>query len=301
MEPEVKKHAAVVIGGANMDICGSPCGILIAEDSNPGVVSVKPGGVGRNIAHNLCLLGLEVSLVTALGGDMFSAGLIDSCRALGMDMSMTRCMPERRGSTYLYITDETGDMRLAVSDMDVTTCITPEWLSGHIARINRAEAVVIDANLSAGCIEYLAANCTAPMYADPVSTVKAMKLKRILPRLRAIKPNAIEAAALTGEQEPERAARALLQAGVEQVFISLGSEGILAAQGESLIRLPCENRPVVNTTGAGDAATAAIVWAGVHGLDLASAAAAALRAGAITAACPDTNSPDLRLTMDGDA
>ena len=301
MEPEVKKHAAVVIGGANMDICGSPCGILIAEDSNPGIVSVKPGGVGRNIAHNLCLLGLEVSLVTALGGDMFSAGLIDSCRALGMDMSMTRCLPERRGSTYLYITDETGDMRLAVSDMDVTTCITPEWLSGHIARINRAEAVVIDANLSAGCIEYLAANCTAPMYADPVSTVKAMKLKCILPRLRAIKPNAIEAAALTGEQEPERAARALLQAGVEQVFISLGSEGILAAQGESLIRLPCENRPVVNTTGAGDAATAAIVWAGVHGLDLASAAAAALRAGAITAACPDTNSPDLRLTMDGDA
>lgn len=301
MESEVKKHAAVVIGGANMDICGSPRGILIAEDSNPGVVSVKPGGVGRNIAHNLCLLGLEVSLVTALGGDMFSAGLIDSCRALGMDMSMTRCLPERRGSTYLYITDETGDMRLAVSDMDVTTCITPEWLSGHIARINRAEAVVIDANLSAGCIEYLAANCTAPMYADPVSTVKAMKLKGILPRLRAIKPNAIEAAALTGEQEPERAARALLQAGVEQVFISLGSEGILAAQGESLIRLPCENRPVVNTTGAGDAATAAIVWAGVHGLDLASAAAAALRAGAITAACPDTNSPDLRLTMDGDA
>ena len=301
MEPEVKKHAAVVIGGANMDICGSPCGILIAEDSNPGVVSVKPGGVGRNIAHNLCLLGLEVSLVTALGGDMFSAGLIDSCRAMGMDMSMTRCLPERRGSTYLYITDETGDMRLAVSDMDVTACITPEWLSGHLARINRAEAVVIDANLSAGCIEYLAANCTAPMYADPVSTVKAMKLKCILPRLRAIKPNAIEAAALTGEQEPERAARALLQAGVEQVFISLGSEGILAAQGESLIRLPCENRPVVNTTGAGDAATAAIVWAGVHGLDLASAAAAALRAGAITAACPDTNSPDLRLTMDGDA
>ena len=67
---------------------------------------------------------------------------------------------------------------------------------------------------------------------------------------------------------------------------------------ESLIRLPCENRPVVNTTGAGDAATAAIVWAGVHGLDLASTAAAALRAGAITAACPDTNSPGLCLDRD---
>ena len=189
-------------------------------------------------------------------------------------------------------------MRLGISDMDVTECITPQWLSGHIDRINRAEAVVIDANLSAESIDYLAANCTAPMVADPVSTVKAMKLKSILPRLRAIKPNALEAAALTGEQEPEQAARALLRAGVEQVYVSLGPEGILAAQGESLVRLPCENRPVVNTTGAGDAATAAIVWAGVHGLDLAYAAAAALRAGAITAACQETNSPELQLDLD---
>ena len=298
MEPEIKQYSAVVIGGANMDICGSPRGILIAEDSNPGAVSVRPGGVGRNIAHNLCLLGLDVSLITALGGDIFSAGLLESCRALGMDMRMARSLPERRSSTYLYVTDESGDMHVGISDMDIVESVSPEWLSQHIARINRADAVVIDANLPEASIAYLAANCTAPMIADPVSTVKALRLKSILPRLRAIKPNALEAAALTGEQEPERAAKALLRAGVKQVYVSLGPDGILAAQGESLIRLPCENRPVVNTTGAGDAATAAIVWAGVHGLDLASTAAAALRAGAITAACPDTNSPGLCLDRD---
>ena len=298
MEPEIKQYSAVVIGGANMDICGSPSGNLIAEDSNPGAVSVRPGGVGRNIAHNLCLLGLDVSLITALGGDIFSAGLLESCRALGMDMRMARSLPERRSSTYLYVTDESGDMHVGISDMDIVESVSPEWLSQHIARINRADAVVIDANLPEASIAYLAANCTAPMIADPVSTVKALRLKSILPRLRAIKPNALEAAALTGEREPERAAKALLRAGVKQVYVSLGPDGILAAQGESLIRLPCENRPVVNTTGAGDAATAAIVWAGVHGLDLASTAAAALRAGAITAACPDTNSPGLCLDRD---
>ena len=298
MEPEIKQYSAVVIGGANMDICGSPSGKLIAEDSNPGAVSVRPGGVGRNIAHNLSLLGLDVSLITALGGDIFSAGLLESCRALGMDMRMARSLPERRSSTYLYVTDESGDMHVGISDMDIVESVSPEWLSQHIARINRADAVVIDANLPEASIAYLAANCTAPMIADPVSTVKALRLKSILPRLRAIKPNALEAAALTGEREPERAAKALLRAGVKQVYVSLGPDGILAAQGESLIRLPCENRPVVNTTGAGDAATAAIVWAGVHGLDLASTAAAALRAGAITAACPDTNSPGLCLDRD---
>ena len=211
MEPEIKQYSAVVIGGANMDICGSPSGKLIAEDSNPGAVSVRPGGVGRNIAHNLCLLGLDVSLITALGGDIFSAGLLESCRALGMDMRMARSLPERRSSTYLYVTDESGDMHVGISDMDIVESVSPEWLSQHIARINRADAVVIDANLTEASIAYLAANCTAPMIADPVSTVKALRLKSILPRLRAIKPNALEAAALTGEQEPERAAKALLR------------------------------------------------------------------------------------------
>lgn len=299
MEAEIKRYSAVVIGGANMDICGSPSGELILKDSNPGAVTVRPGGVGRNIAHNLCLLGLDVSLVAALGGDLFSAGLRESCTALGLDMSMALTLPERRSSTYLYVTDETGDMQVGVSDMDISESISPAYLKTLIHRINRADAVVLDANLSSESIEYLATACTAPLYADPVSTGKASRLEHILPRLRAFKPNALEAAALTGEQEPERAARALIARGVEQVFISLGSEGILAAQGERMIRLPCENRPVVNTNGAGDAATAAIVWAGVQKLDLASAAAAALRAGAITAACPETNSPELRLGTEG--
>ena len=235
MEPEIRQYSAVVIGGANMDICGSPAGKLIAEDSNPGTVSVRPGGVGRNIAHNLCLLGLDVSLITALGGDIFSAGLLESCRALGMDMRMARSLPERRSSTYLYVTDESGDMHVGISDMDIVESVSPEWLSQHIARINRADAVVIDANLPEESIAFLAENCTAPMVADPVSTVKALRLKSILPRLRAIKPNALEAAALTGEQEPERAAKALLRAGVKQVYVSLGPDGILAAQGESTV------------------------------------------------------------------
>ena len=51
--------AAVVFGGINMDIWGRPEGKLIPKDSNPGTVALRPGGVGRNIAHDLRLLGLE--------------------------------------------------------------------------------------------------------------------------------------------------------------------------------------------------------------------------------------------------
>ena len=94
----MRKRIAV-IGGMNMDIGGSPAGELRLRDSNPGTVSLRPGGVGRNIAHDLRLLGLEVSLVSALGDDPFGRALLESCEALGLDMSMTQVRPRPTAST----------------------------------------------------------------------------------------------------------------------------------------------------------------------------------------------------------
>ena len=47
---------AVIIGGANMDICGAAIGTLISKDSNIGKIGSSSGGVARNIAENLALL-----------------------------------------------------------------------------------------------------------------------------------------------------------------------------------------------------------------------------------------------------
>ena len=46
-----------VVGGVNMDIGGRPAAVPVMQDSNPGTVGMSLGGVGRNIAHNLRLLG----------------------------------------------------------------------------------------------------------------------------------------------------------------------------------------------------------------------------------------------------
>ena len=78
------------------------------------------------------------------------------------------------------------------------------------------------------------------------------------------------------------------------VFLSLGAKGLLAASGEERVLLPCERTELVSATGAGDAATAAIVWATVRGLGLAAAARAAVMAGAIAAASEEASPPLLR-------
>ena len=298
MERTLKKKI-VVIGAVNMDIGGTPREALIDRDSNPGTVTLRPGGVGRNIAHDLCLLGAEVSLIAAVGGDVYGAAILESCRSIGIDMSMSLVLPERRSSTYLYVNDASGDMHIAISDMEIALCVTPEYLAPLMEEINRADAVVLDANLTAETIAFVCEHCTVPVYADPVSTVKAEKLRPVLHRLFCLKPNAIEAEKLSGESEPARAAAALNALVVNRVYISCGGDGMYAAEEGKLLRLPAERINVVNTTGAGDAATAAIVFAGVNGLGLEEAAALGMKAGALTCTCVEANNPELASLSEG--
>ena len=288
------RRRVIVVGGANTDICGRPAGTLVRHDSNPGRVTIRHGGVGRNIACDLAGLGLDVRFITAVGEDLLSAGVLESCLKCGVDVSLSRTVPGARGSVYLYLTDGGGEMDAAIADMDIVSALTPDYLRPLLGELNAADAVVLDGNLSEETIAFLCRHVTAPLYADPVSGAKATRFSAVLGRLAAIKPNLVEARALTGKETAEECAEALLGAGVGRVYISLGSAGLLSASGDERVLLPCEPAKVVNTTGAGDAATAAIVWAGVSGLDLADAALAAVRAGAITAASEETVSPELK-------
>ena len=150
-----------VVGAVNLDICGRPSRKLIFRDSNPGTVTLTPGGVGRNIAHDLRLLGVEVKFLTAFGGDSHAQLLRNDCVELGMDLGCALDVPGGRTSTYLYITDERGEMQLGLSDTDISAAITPDYLSRHLDELNGAAAVAIDGNLTsvAGCALHGAAFC----------------------------------------------------------------------------------------------------------------------------------------------
>ena len=91
---------AVVAGGVNMDIGGRSCEGLIPRDSNPGQVRMSLGGVGRNIAHNLALLGVEVRLLTAFGDDVSAQKLAASAAACSSGVrSGPACVPQEGRSS----------------------------------------------------------------------------------------------------------------------------------------------------------------------------------------------------------
>lgn len=285
-----------VVGGVNVDIGGRPEAALVARDSNPGAVHSSLGGVGRNIAHNMALLGLDTRLLTAFGDDLNAQKLAASCGELGIDISQSPVIPGGRTSTYLFINDERGDMALAVSDMEIYRHLTPQALAQRHKLLDASQVVVLDTNIPEESIAWLAENCAAPLFADPVSTAKAVKLKPVLGKLHTLKPNRLEAELLsgvpiTGEASLNKAADALLETGLRRVFISLGAEGVFAADRSGRVQLPCLSAELVNATGCGDAFMAAIAWAYLRGTDLADTARAGLAASSIAMESRETINP----------
>ena len=287
---------AVVVGGVNVDIGGRSFAPLVEADSKPGPVRISLGGVGRNIPHNLSLLGTDVRMLTAYGDDLNGERVSASCSSLGIDLSHAQQIAGGTTSTYLYLTDPNGEMALAVSDMEICKQISPQYLAANLPLLQNAQIVVADTNIPAESLQYLAENCTCPLFIDPVSTTKAEKLRPILSRIHTLKPNKLEAELLSGirirtDEDLEAAAAKLLEMGVHRLFISLGAEGVYAAMGNQRVRHPNLPGNMVNTTGCGDAFMAAIVWAYLEGMDLASTARAGLAAGSIAMESAETINP----------
>ena len=293
--PKQKKGIAI-IGGANVDIGGFPLRKLVLGDSNPGHIRMSAGGVGRNIAENAARMGLDTQLITAIGSDMNGRMLLEDCKSKGIGMDA--CLLEEGMSTsvYLFLGDEQGDMYCAINDMRIQEQLTPQRLEGHLEMLNGMAAVVLDANLPQETIEFLAEELQVPIFADAVSAAKVAKLKGVLSKLYCLKPNRIEAELLTGisikdAMDAAEAARRLTDIGVQRVYLTMGASGALCADSKQYLFLPNVQRNIVNATGAGDAFTAALVWAYLEDLDLRQSGMAGMAAASIAIESEETVNP----------
>ena len=79
-----------VIGESNIDINVVSQSKPRQGSCAPGCIAFHHGGVARNIAHNLCLLGHEVRLMTVFGGDELATRMIEDCKHIGMDLSLSK-------------------------------------------------------------------------------------------------------------------------------------------------------------------------------------------------------------------
>jgi pseudouridine kinase len=288
----------IVIGGANVDIKAKAACDLAPGTSNPGTVSFSPGGVARNIAHNLARLEVPVALISAVGGDAFSTSLIAETEAAGVDCAMVL---RRQGETssYVAILNAKGEMALAVNAMAAMDSLTPERLAMHERRLDRAKLIVADCNLPEESLLWLT-RFAARLMIEPVSVAKAEKLRALHGwNIFALACNRRQAEHLAGLKmkdigEAFEAIAVLHARGFEHVAVTLGPEGAVASRkGESAAHVKPHTSLARDVTGAGDAAAAGLIFGLVEGLDLVAAARLGQAAATLAIAAMDSVAPDL--------
>lgn len=294
-QPAAAGPAWIVVGGMNVDRLGVADGAISGADSWPGRIVESPGGVGRNIAENIARLGLPVRLVSVVGADRDGDWLVERCAQAGIDTGSVFRTGERPTGRYLAVADRHGILVAAISDMSVLEALDADRLAGLQAILGQARGIVVDANLAAGALRQLFESAKGPpLYVDAVSHAKAARLKSWLARIHTLKLNLHEAAAITGRQlAPEAQARWLLDAGVRQVLLSLGRDGVVFADADAVTQYPSAAVTVVSDTGAGDALFAGFIAAEAMGYAVADKIGFAQGCAALTLGGPAANHPEL--------
>lgn len=301
----------VVVGSLNADLTvrtdrfPSP-----GETLNGSELVIVPGGKSANQAAAAAILGADVRLFGAVGADGNGDLLLEAAAAAGVDASRVLRRTGTATGTAMIVVDASGENTIIVSpgaNGTVTGEELPADLFDGAAVLTLSLEVPLEAVTAAARAGH-DAGAQVLLNLSPYREVPA----ELLELTDVLLLNAHEAALVTGLADPaadwEAVIAALDALGVRRTIITLGGDGAVVldgtASGEGRVVAVAPTRvTAVDTTGCGDAFTAATAARLAEGNSLAGAARFAARAGALAATREGAQSsyPVLRNLLEQDA
>jgi pseudouridine kinase len=299
MEPEASR--IVCIGGAAVDRKYRGMATIRPGTSNPVVSERSFGGVARNVAENIARLGTRVSLASIIGADDNGRALLDDLTRLGVDTRPVSVSDAHATAEYVAVLQPDGELAIGLADMAILDGISPPLLREMQPEFGSAW-IFADCNLPSETLRELIALArqqALTLALDAVSTPKVRRLPQDLRGIGVFFLNLDEARAYLDRPEisPEAAAQALLARGAEQVILTLGSKGLVAADPSGIATIEALKAEIVDATGAGDALIAATLVALLGDASLADAARLGTVAAALTVESHVSVRPDLTLAL----
>ncbi|MFJ9706857.1 ribokinase [Streptomyces sp. NPDC101234] len=273
----------LVVGSANADL-------VIDVERRPaagetvlgGDLATHPGGKGANQAVAAGRLGARTALLARVGDDAHGRLLLDSQRAAGVDTVGVLVGGAPTGVALITV-DPSGDNSIVVSP-GANGRLTPADVraAGSLFHASRVISTQLEIPLETvlEVVRSVAPGSRFVLNPSPPQPLPGEVLAACDPLI----VNEHEAKVVLGEacvsEEPADWARLLLAKGPKSVVVTLGAQGALVADGQGVESVPSVKVDAVDTTGAGDAFTAALAVRLGAGESLAGAAAYAARVGA---------------------
>lgn len=263
------------LGDALVDLVGERHGRSLTEIDR---FSPHFGGVAANVALTAAQAGAAVALAGGAGDDAWGRWLLGRLREAGVDVSLFELIPGFQTPLAFVTVSAHGEPSYELHGDADTTLETV--VCGRLDEaVHDSAALFISTNtlVAPGDRELtMRARQLALELGRPVIFEANLRLHRWSSRSEAasganacvpgallVRANRSEAAAMTGERDPELAAAALTGAGAELVVLTLGAEGAIL-RGVLTADVPGLHCRVVNTAGAGDVLSGTLLAALIH-------------------------------------
>ncbi len=264
-------YDVTVIGPALVDILASPFDREALEKDSRylDVIRMSYGGDALNESVVLSRLGKKVQLISKVGSDESGRSVLEYIKENGIETDDVIIEKELNTSINIALIGRDGSRKFLMD---------PDSSLRHLS----LEDVLPGLQNSAQIVSF------ASMFISPLFTIDSMKalfsqiramgktlvvdvtrakngekledLKELLPYMDVFVPNDEEISSLTGESDPEKNVRILLDAGVKTPVVKIGGRGCLVGTQEGIFHVPSvPGVSCVDTTGAGDTFAAGFI------------------------------------------
>jgi 5-dehydro-2-deoxygluconokinase len=295
-------HEVLTMGRVGVDIYPLQIGRSLADVETFGKYL---GGSPTNVAVAAARYGRSAAVITRTGADPFGTFIHRALRGYGVDdryvtavdwlptpVTFCEIFPPDHFPLYFYRYPKAPDLEIRPEELDLAAigraglfwvtltglCAEPSRTAtlAALRHRQRRRPTVIDLDFR-------------PMFWPSVTEARRWATEALAMVTVAV-GNLDECETAVGTRDPEEAADALLELGVELAVIKLGPAGVLARDRRTQVRVPSVRIPAVNGLGAGDGFGGALCHGLLAAWDLETTIRFANAAGAIVAsriACSD--------------
>lgn len=278
VKPARRSIDLLVVGELNPDIIVHQPGLQPRFGQVEQVVDevrLEIGSSSAIVACGAARLGLRVAFVGAVGDDPFGRFVLDGLTERGIDVAHCRVEADvPTGATVILSRGDDRAILTAPGAMDrLTAADVPPGLIAASRHLH-VGGLFLQRGLRSGIEDLFrfardaGASTSLDTNWDPAEAWAG--LAPVLAHTDLFLPNAAEAAALTGDRDPESAARSLAGqlAPDGTVAVKRGADGAVAVRGRRLVSSPGLTVESIDTTGAGDTFDAGMISALLDGVPL---------------------------------
>ena len=249
----------VVVGSANIDLT-----TFTDEFPRPGETifgrefHLGFGGKGANQAVAARLCGARVSMVARVGDDLFGPATIQNFSARGIDTSHVQVTKGVSSGVAPIFVDSGGQNRILVVK-GANDALLPADVDAAEDLLRTADCIVMQLEIPLETVYYTLRRGRELGVRTILNPAPGQRVDLAqLADADYVVPNETEAEALSGLEvtnlhEARNCAVDLLRNGVRRVIVTLGANGALLANDETLEHIQPYPVDAVDTTGAGDA------------------------------------------------